>query len=144
MVDRGRAERVGSADDHAALESAEELGELADGRGLADAVHPDDEHHGRPFGELQRGVELREMLFERLTEHALQILRIGGAETLDLLTQFVDDALADVRTEVRRDQRRLEVFPRRLVDRGLDEHPAQCAGEGPGLLRHGSSLRVPS
>ena len=95
----------------------QELRELADRGGLADAVHPDDEHDRGPLGEPQRRVELREVLLERLLEHPLQVARIRRAVALDLLAQLVDDPLGDVGTEVGRQQRGLEVFPRRLVDR---------------------------
>jgi hypothetical protein len=142
LIDRRGTESVGGADDDAALIAAEELRELADRGRLADAVHTDHEHDGRTFGELERRVELREVLFERLAQHALEILGVRRAVPVDLLAKLFDDALADVGTEVRGDERRLEILPGRLVDGGLDEHAAQCATKRPGLLRHPSSLRV--
>ena len=119
----------------------QELRELADGRRLADAVHADDEHDGRALGEAEGRVELREVLLERLLQHPLQVARIGGAVPVDLLVQLVDDPLGDVGAEVGGEQRRLEVVPRRLVDRGLDEHAAQRATERPGAFSHAHQPR---
>lgn len=144
LIDRCGTEGVRRADHDAALVSAEELRELADRGRLPDAVDADHEHHCGTLGELERGVEFREVLFERLAQHPLEILRVCGAEAFHLLAELLDDALADVGTEIRRDERGLEVLPGRLVDGGLDEHAAQCATERPGLLRHESSLRVAS
>jgi hypothetical protein len=80
LIDGRGAEGVGGADDDGATEALEVLRELADRRRLADAVHSDDEDDGRALGEPERRVELREVLLERLLEHALQVPRIGRAE----------------------------------------------------------------
>ena len=119
----------------------QELRELADGRRLADAVHADDEHDGGALGQPEGRVELREVLLERLLQHPLQVARIGRAIPVDLLVQLVDDPLGDVGTEVRGEQRGLEVLPGRLVDGGLDEHAAQRATERPGAFSHGDQPR---
>jgi hypothetical protein len=112
LIDGRGAEGVGGPDDDGPSVALQELRELADRRRLADAVDADDEDDGRALGEPERRVELREVLFEGLLEHALQVPRIGRAVAVDLLAQLVDDALGDVGAEVGRQQRRLEVVPR--------------------------------
>ena len=48
LVGRRGAERVGRAEQHLAVLGDEHPGQLADGRGLAGAVDPDDEDDGGP------------------------------------------------------------------------------------------------
>jgi hypothetical protein len=126
------AERVGRADHDRAIVVAEELRELADGRGLADAVDADHQHDGGPGAELEGGVEGREALLQRLAEHALEVGGVGRRVALHLRTEVVDDLLGDVGAEVGADQRLLQVVPRGLVDRLLREHATEGTGEGPG------------
>ena len=141
LVDGGRTEGVGGAHDDRAAVALQELRELADRGRLADAVDPDDEHDGGALGEAQRRVELREMLFEGLFEHALQVSGIGRAVAVDLLVQLVDDPLGDLGPEIGGQQGRLEVVPRVLVDRGLGEHAAQGTTERPGGFSHAPQPR---
>jgi hypothetical protein len=142
LIDGRSAEGVGGADDDGTTIALEELRELADRGRLADAVDSHDEDDRRALGEPERRVELREMLFESLFEHPLEVTRIRRAEPLDLLSELVDDPLGDVRTEVGGEQCRFEIVPRVVVDRRLHKHAAQSATERPGILRHAFSLRV--
>ena len=47
LIRRRRAERVRRAQQHALALALESVGDLADGRGLAHAVHADDQHDAR-------------------------------------------------------------------------------------------------
>ena len=139
LLDGGRAEGVGGADDDAATVVGEELRELADGRGLADAVDTDDEHDRGTVAQEQGRVEFDQAFLEVFAQHPLEVDRVGGAVLRDAGAQVLDDRVGDVGAEVGRDQGVFEVFPGLLVDSFAREHAAQGAGQRPRWC-HAASL----
>ena len=107
LVGRG-AERVGGADEDRTAVRREPVGELADRRRLARAVHADDEHDTRVLVDRQRG---------RLAEQRRDLLDQGVGEIVDVaaLAQSLDQLVRRGHAHVGGDERVLEGLPGLVV-----------------------------
>ena len=75
LIRRRRAERVRRAEEYLLALTAALICDLADGRGLANAVDADHQHHGRPRIEPQRRITDVQHLREDLTQAGAGVLR---------------------------------------------------------------------
>ena len=130
LLDRGGAERVARRQDDAFALVAKQLGELADGGGLAAAIGADHQNDGRLVG----GVE-RESLFHRQKE-GLDDLSQGGADFVggDFLvelgvTQARRRLFRQAPAEIGGDQQFLQLRQRLVVEPPLGENAGDAAAD---------------
>ncbi len=106
---------------------AELLGELADGRRLAGAVHADDEDHGRLRGERERGRVAEEQL-DLFCQRLAEVVQVAAG--LEPPHDLGRRANADVAV----DERLLEPLPGLLVA-GVERSCRDLGGQRPAALR---------
>ena len=104
LVHRGGAERVRSAQQDLLALAGQHRGQLADGRGLAHAVHADHQDDIRLLAEVERFDALAHQGPDLLAEQAHQLVERHEFVTLDALLQGIDDLQGRLDTHVRLDQ----------------------------------------
>ena len=131
LLDGGGAEGVAGGQQHRLAQLLLEVpGELADGRGLAGAVHADHEDHGGLGADVDRVLALR----ARASASSSRSRRLEGprpaasSPALDLLLELADDLGGRRRAHVRVDQRLLEALPCLVVER-LEERRLELGAE---------------
>ncbi len=129
----GGTERVAGGEQHRAPVGDLLVGELADRRGLADAVDADEHPHVRAarlaVDERERpvgGLEPRGHLGLQRVE---QLLRLGDLLRRDTCAKPVDQLLRHADADVGAEQGLLEIVERLVVDRPAAEHAGEGAGE---------------
>ena len=118
LLDGGSTEGIASGQHHALALGLELLGQLADGGGLADAVHADHQDDVRLLagvdhqGLLDLGQHLAHILFEQTVE------RLGVLELLAVrvLYQPLDDAGGGVDAKIGGQQLGLQLFEQIVID----------------------------
>ena len=112
LLDRRRAERIGRADERILPFAPDQMGQLADRRGLARPVDADDERHLRPRGDDDGPIDRAEHAQDLLLDQIAQAAAVGRSR-LDRC----DDAIGRRDADVRRDEQLLERVDRLDVDR---------------------------
>ena len=116
LVRRRRAEGIRRAQQHALALLFVAVGELADARGLAHAVHADDEHDARRCGEVEARIADLELLFQNVAQRLLDVVAALNALFVYHLTQLLHGVRRDRRAEVCHDQALLQLVVEILVD----------------------------
>ena len=100
LVGRRRAERIRRAQQHALALALEAVGHLADGRGLAHAVHADDQHDARLRRQVERGVAHVQLFNQNLAQRLLHIVAALDALLVHDVAQLFHRVVRDRRAEV--------------------------------------------
>ena len=116
LVRRRRAEGIRRAQQHALALLFVAVGELADARGLAHAVHADDEHDARRCGEVEARIADLELLFQNVAQRLLNVVAALNALFVYHLTQLLHGVRRDRRAEVCHDQALLQLVVEILID----------------------------
>ena len=108
-----------------------QLGELADGGGLAGAVDAGQhEDEGLVRGDVERLLQRRQQVDQRLLQRGLQVGSFGQAFTPHLLLQGLEQGMGGIDADVGGDEDRLEFLEQLGVDLAADAKQAgQLAAE---------------
>ena len=135
LLDGRGAERVRRPEDDALVQRLQIGGELADRRGLADAVDADDEDH--------RGARAHAQLFPAgkhpghgFAQKVKDFLRVLDLALLDLFAQLLADALGRRDADIPHDQKLFELFKQLVVNlcRGVEHLMDRIAHAFAGLF----------
>ena len=100
LIRRRRAERVRRAQQYALALALQTVGDLADGRGLAHAVHADDQHDARLGRQVKRGVAHVQLFNQNIAQRLLHIVAALDAllvhDVAQLFHRVVRDRCAEV------------------------------------------------
>ncbi len=138
LLGRRGAERVTSRQDDRATVFPLLVGDLADGRRLADTVDADEQPHVRAVGRARLEVQLPigsgETILHLAPQRVQQLVGLDDLLVLDLGPQTVEQVRGDADPHIGPQQRLLEVVPRLVGDPATAAH----AGEGTGQGRPGA------
>ena len=117
LFNRRRAEGIRRRDNTLLALLAETGAHLADGRGLAHAVDPDDQNNGRLGVELERQIPFQHF-GNGLNQQVAYFLWVGGTGLFDLTAQGIADFLRGQHSHVARNQQFLQFLKQFLVHLG--------------------------
>lgn len=133
LLGGGRTERIRGAQEQGLTVSDHHAGDFADGRGLTDAVHANDQHHAGvavAAGGLQLAVHVgADNLHELFAEHLLHGGRVARTLNAHALLQRLHQAGGRFRTEVGEQQGLFNFVPDVLVDAVAGEQSQQALAE---------------
>ena len=134
LLDRRRAEGVACGEHDLAALVGETTRELADGRGLARAVHADDQDHERTLGRVdhERPADRRHDAEHGLAQRAEQRVEVAEFLARHLPAQAAQDLLRGLDADVGGDEPRLELVEHRVVDAAAGQQVGEVVGE-PGV-----------
>jgi hypothetical protein len=117
LLDGRRAKRIGRAQQHRAPFIVEPLGQLADGGGLARAIHSHHQDHRGRLGHARRrplaGLEDFEQL---LADQALQPGRVAQLAPCDALPDALQDFVRGTHPDIGRDERGFQLVEQLRID----------------------------
>src|SRR5439155_23832784 len=139
LLDRRSAERVGRRQDHTLARALERGRQLRRRRGLAGAVHAEQQNDRGQMIEVERLRPGGQRVDEEAAEERAQLGGAGHRPEHDLLARAIGEIGGQRRSQVRCDQQLLELLEQRVVDGSIRlQHGAQTAREV--LLRPLESL----
>ena len=143
LLDRGGTEGIPRRQHHALAFGLELLGQLADGGGLADAVHADHQDHiGFLAGvDHQRLLDFRQHLAHVLLEQAIERLGILELLAVRVLHQALNDAAGGIHTKIGGQQLGLQLLEQLVIDL-LATEQAEEAGADIFLGTHQAALEA--
>ena len=116
LIRRRRAERIRRTQQHALALALQAVGDLADGRGLAHAVHADDQHDARLRREVERGIAHVQLFDEDLAQRLLDVVAALDALLVYDVAQLFHRVVRDRRAEVGQDQAVLQLVVEIVVN----------------------------
>jgi len=134
LLDGGGAEGVARGEHHLAALGRQAAGELADGGGLARAVHADHQDHVRAprLVDLERSAHRADDVEQRLAQRVEQCVEVAEFLARHLAAQVVEDLLRGLDADVGTDQARLEFVEDGIVDLAARQQVGEVVGE-PGI-----------
>src|SRR5207302_5411611 len=140
LLDGGGAESIGGGEQHALALRAQQAGQLADGGGLAGAVHPDHQQNFRRFHLLGRTLGGGEDGEQLLLQQALEFGDVGNLAAVGLFAKFFQDFVGGGGAEIGGDEGGFQIVERGAVnlfaegDDVVNALAQALAGAGDGAL----------